>query len=711
MRKTVLFLLILFISLPIVKADEGMWIPALLKKYNIEDMQKAGFKLSAEDIYSVNQACLKDAVVGLGREGSPFHHFCTGEIISDKGLMITNHHCGYGAIQAHSSLEHNYLRDGFWAMSMEEELANPGITASFLVRIEDVTEKVEAILRTKLAPKAQKARIKAIMDEAVKGTNLKANIKSFFAGNQYFMSVYKIYKDVRLVGAPPSAIGKFGGDTDNWAWPRHTGDFSMFRIYANSNNEPAAYSKNNQPLKPKKSLTISLKGVKENDFTMVFGYPGTTKEYLTSYAIDQVQNIENPEKIAIRTLKLETIKASMASSELLRIKYSAKAAGVANSWKRWKGEIKGLKRFNTIKLKQDLEAKFQKWAEATPKRKLNYANILPQMKELYAQKAEYARAYAYAVEAGIRGPEIIGFINSVNSFLKSYNGKDEKKLEAFYGKIDAFFKNFDLNTDRKIFVKLMSHYIKNSSPKFLPEELKKLEGKDIDKISKKLYNKSFYTSKSRLKKIISKQKYKKLYKGKLNIIAQSITNKFRKEIAPEYYKIDSKVNSFQKAWLAGLMEMQKDKKFYPDANSSFRVSYGKIKGYESRDAVTYGHYTTLKGIMEKDRPEIYDYNVPEKLRELYRTKNYGKYTQNGEVPVCFVATNHTTGGNSGSPVLNANGELIGLNFDRAWDGVMSDMYYNPEICRNIALDIRYALFIIDKYAGAKRLIDEMKFAE
>lgn len=710
MKKTLLLLLVAILSLSSVKADEGMWIPLLLKKYNIEDMKKAGFKLTAEDIYSVNKACLKDAVVGLGREESPFHHFCTGELISDKGLIVTNHHCGYGAIQQHSSLEHNYLKDGFWAMSMEEELSNPGITASFIVRIEDVTKQVLKIQEENSDSKIINEKIKDISDKAVEGTNLKANIKSYFAGNQYFMAVYKIYKDVRLVGAPPSAIGKFGGDTDNWVWPRHTGDFSMFRIYADKNNEPADYSQDNQPLKPLKSLSISLKGVKANDFTMVFGYPGTTNEYLTSHAIKQIVEIENPEKIEIRTKKLDIINNSMNSSELLRIKYSAKAAGVANSWKRWIGEIKGLNRFNTIEEKQELEHRFTEWVSKKNKRIEKYGNVLSEMAKLYAEKEKYAYAYSYATEAGLRGAEIISFANTINYSLK--NAKTNKtKLIAF---ANQFFKDFDYETDKRIFAELFSLYINKTADEFLPEEFKVLRASDINKFANDIYTESKFTKLESTVDFINnynKEQQAQLENDAVVKIANSILINYRKNIAPKYFEIDNKVAELQKTWLAGLMEMESNKTFYPDANSTFRVAYGHVKGYSPRDAVSFNHYTTLEGIMEKDNPNIYDYDVPAKLKDLYKNKDYGRYTQDGKIPVCFVANNHTTGGNSGSPVLNGNGELIGLNFDRAWEGVMSDMKYDPEICRNIALDIRYVLFIVDKYAGAKHLIEEMNIIE
>ncbi len=713
-KKISLLLLVTLLCFNLSKADEGMWIPSLLKKYNIEDMKRAGFKLTAKDIYDVNKACLKDAIVGLGKAGQPFWHFCTGEVISDKGLFITNHHCAMGAIQSHSSLERNYLKNGFWAMNRGEELANPDITASFLIKIVDVTNEINEVIESSngdgimINNKAQE-----IINEAIQGTNYKANIKPFFNGNQFFLSVYKIYKDVRLVGAPPVSIGKFGGDTDNWVWPRHTGDFSLFRIYADENNEPAEYSKANKPYKPKYSFTISLKGINEGDFTMVFGYPGTTKEYLTSHAIKQVVDIENPEGIDIRTKKLNQINASMEKSEALRIKYSAKAASVANSWKKWKGEIKGLNRFNTVKEKQKLESRFTDWVNQSSTRQSKYGSLISVMENLYNDRAPYIFAKTIAVEAGLRGAEIIDFAIKVEAFAKDFSG-EEKALKYIENRAKSFYKDYDMNTDKNIFIDLISHYKEKCEPRFMPEELKNIKKEDIAKYADKIYAKSLITNSEKGIKFIrnySSKQYKKLAKDPIVKLALSIYNMYKTEISGQLNEINANIDAAYRLWIAGLMEMQEDKVFYPDANSSLRVAYGKVGGYKARDGVYYTHYTTLKGIIEKEDPNIYDYKVADKLKELYRTKNYGKYTQNGEVPVCFVANNHTTGGNSGSPVLNDKGELIGVNFDRAWDGVMSDMKYDPTICRNIAIDIRYALFIIDKFAGAGHLIEEMKFAE
>lgn len=697
------------------RADEGMWIPLLLKKYNIEDMQKQGFKLTAEDIYNINQASLKDAVIGLGREGYPFSHFCTGELISAEGLLVTNHHCAFDMIQSHSSLEHNYLRDGFWAKNHQEELANPGITASILVRMEDVTEQIKAQLKPGMTQEEQDQTIKKICKqletEAVKGTNLAANIKPYFNGNQYFMSVFKIYKDVRLVGAPPSAVGKFGGDTDNWMWPRHTGDFSVLRIYAGKDNEPASYSPDNQPFKPTSFFKISTKGVNEGDFTMVFGYPGTTKEYLTSYAVEQIQNVENPHKIAIRTAKLNVINDAMESDELLRIKYASKAASVANSWKKWQGETKGLKRFNTIAKKQKEEEQFRVWAS----NKKAYANLLDSYKELYTKRKDLILALAYLNEAGRQGAEIVGWSAKVYNTMSSenYQKEPQKYIVKIKEAAQEFYKDYDLTTDKKIMVEMLSLYNKQLEAEWIPAEVQAaVDKKGISSYVEALYAKSVFATESSFNAFIEKYgegngAYKRIEKDPAYKLFASINELYQNKIYPKLLPIENEIKQLNRSWLAARMEMAPEKVFYADANSTLRVAYGKVQGYAPADAVYYKHYTTLSGIMEKDNPEIYDYNVPQRLRELYERKDYGNYTQDGEIPVCFVATNHTTGGNSGSPVLNAEGHLIGINFDRAWDGVMSDIQYDPAICRNISVDIRYVLFIIDKLAGAHHLIDEM----
>ncbi len=705
------------------RADEGMWIPILLKKYNIEEMQKAGFKLTAKDIYDVNQACLKDAVVGLGREGREFSHFCTGELISDKGLMVTNHHCGYGVIQSHSSLEHDYLKDGFWAKSKKEELLSEGITASFLVSMTDVSSQVLNQIDEKATEnerqKIIQSRIREIEKKAEENTHYRANVKAYFSGNQYFLSVYEIFKDVRLVGAPPSAIGKFGGDTDNWMWPRHTGDFAMFRIYADKNNKPAPYSENNVPLKPKKSFKISLKGVNAGDFTMVFGYPGTTTEYLSSYALKLVAEVSNPHKIKIRTKKLDLIRADMDQSPLVRIQYAAKYAGISNGWKKWQGELKGLKRIHAIERKTDLENQFRKWSQSSERRKHEYGEILNQFKNLYQQISPIELARNYALEAGLMGAEIVGLSRKFGLLLKNEDAEKTKaKLEMLKQECSKFFKNFNPSTDKKLLAATLQMYSEEISDPFLPDELKNITKKykgDFNLYAEKAFAKSIFSDQKKLEVFLENYKdshTKKIQKDPIFVLASSILDLYRSKIAPDYNHLMSQIDKLQRSYMAGLMEMQPQKIFYPDANSTFRVHYGKVAGYKARNAINFEHYTTLEGIMEKNNPDIYDYQVPEKLKELYHSKNFGDYANSkGEMPVCFVATNHTTGGNSGSPVLNAEGELIGLNFDRAWEGVMSDLMYESEICRNISLDIRYVLFIVDKFAGATYLLDEMNIVK
>ena len=695
-----------------LRADEGMWIPMLLKKYNIEDMQKLGFKLTAEDIYNINQASLKDAVVGLGREGYPFSHFCTGEIVSKEGLIFTNHHCAFGFIQAHSNLENNYIKNGFWAKTKEEELANPGLTASILVRMEDVTEKILSELKDKMSTEEKQERIKKISkrleDKAVKGTNLKANIKPFFNGNQYFMSIYKIYKDVRLVGAPTESIGGFGGDTDNWIWPRHTGDFSVLRIYANQDNEPAAYSKDNKPYTPAYSFKVSTKGVKEGDFTMVFGYPGTTKQYIPSFAVEESVNIDYPHKINIRTAKLNVINAAMEKEEILRIKYSAKAANIANAWKKWQGEIKGLSRFKTISKKQKLEEQFITWSQNKPA----YKNLVEDYKQLYKERENLILTMAYIDEAGKGGAEIFKWSASILTKLKDKKQtKDIKELQKeLQTSADKFYKDYDSSTDKAIFLEMLKQYIKLDS-KLSPEIIRKLNKKTIKKYTNDMYTKSIFATQEKFNAFIKTISLETIATIEQDLAIQfynSVDSLFTADIKPLLPEINARTTALNKKWMKALMEMQPNKTFFADANSTLRVAYGKIGGYTAKDAIYYKHNTTLTGIIEKDNPNIYDYDIPQKLREIYTNKDFGKYAVNNDIPVCFVANNHTTGGNSGSPILNSEGHLIGINFDRAWDGVMSDIQFDPNICRNIAVDIRYVLFIIDKVAGANHLIKEME---
>lgn len=702
----VLLLGLVFLIQPIAKADEGMWIPMLLKKYNIEDMQKKGFKLSAEDIYSVNQSSLKDAVMIFGGG-------CTGELISDQGLLITNHHCGYGYIQKHSTLEHDYLTDGFWAMTKAEELVNPGLEVRFLIRMEDVTEQILEGVSNDMTESKRKTtiseNIKKLTKETGKDNNFEIKIKPFYHGNQYFMFINEVYKDVRLVGTPPSAIGKFGGDTDNWMWPRHTGDFSLFRIYTAPDGSPAEYSAENIPMKPKRHFPISLKGVEEGDFTMVFGYPGTTEEYVPSYHLDMTMNVNNPVRIAMRTRILDVMKASMESDPLIRIQYSSKAARVANGWKKWIGENRGLKRMNAIQRKQGFEKDFDKWAEGT-----DYANIIETYAVEYEALKEYERVRT-AVYESLSGIELIQLASASRNLIDySKNEASEEhiqsSLEALKKKTKGFYKDYNQATAKGITKTLVEYYMKEIDQKYWPEFLFAVEKKGLDNSIDKLFEKSIMANEDMMTEFINDYKgnYKKLEKDPIYQLYTDFIEIYINELSPVTNAHHAVIDSLNRIYMKAQMEFQKDKVFYPDANFTLRVTYGNVDNYFPKDGVEYTHFTTLEGIMEKDNPEIYDYDVPDKLKELYESKDYGQYaSKDGKMHVCFIATNHTTGGNSGSPVLDAEGNMIGINFDRNWEGTMSDLMYDPDMCRNISMDMRYTLFLIDKFAGASHLVKEM----
>jgi hypothetical protein len=701
--------------------DEGMWIPLLIEKYNIKLMQEKGFKLTADDIYSINKACMKDAVVSFGGG-------CTAELISPEGLLLTNHHCGYGRIQTLSTLENDYLTNGFWAMSHEEELACPGLFVTFLKRMEDVTDKVlEGIDKDMELPVREAkidANIQEIMVMAVEGTDYTASVRPFFMGNQYFLIVYETFNDIRLVGAPPSAIGKFGGETDNWVWPRHTGDFSLFRIYANNENKPAPFSMENKPYKPLYYFPVSLKGVNEGDFTMVFGYPGSTSEYVPSYHIDMVKNYINPKMIEIRTKKIEIMEAAMNTDPLIRLQYSAKKSGVANAWKKWIGENQGLERMNTIGKKQEYEKRLTEWINEDESRREKYGEILPRYKELYSELKDYNLVYSYTSDVFFNaGAEAVGFARYMMALAgiyetDPYSEKTGIIKNEMISRAKGFFRNYNLETDRKLFEAMMFMYGENLDQKWLAPEYIKIKNAckgDFHKFADKTYDRSIFTDEEKFISFVNnfnKSSLKKLQKYPFYRLAQSAAEFLSANVRSELYEISSEIEKLNKDYMTLQMEVDRDRLFYPDANSTLRVAYGTVKGYLSKDAVWFKHYTTLEGIMEKDNPEIFDYDVPDKLKQLYIDKDFGRYTTGkGDVPVCFIANNHTTGGNSGSPVINADGHLIGINFDRAWEGVASDMAFNPEQSRNISLDIRFVLFIIDKYADADYLLDEMTIIE
>ena len=694
MKRFLLLLAIALMAFQSARADEGMWLPSLISQ-RIGDMQAKGFKLTAEDIYSVNQASLKDAVVLFGRG-------CTGELVSNDGLIFTNHHCGYSYIQKHSSVEHDYLKDGFWALSRDEELANPGLTVSFLEYMQDVTAQVldgykpemSEEERTALVSENSKKLIDAARDPA-KG--LSASVEALYYGNQYFLFVFRIYKDVRLVGAPPSSIGKFGGDTDNWMWPRHTGDFSIFRIYADTDNNPALYSKDNVPYHPKKFFKISRAGVKEGDFTFVYGCPGSTKEYITSDETSYISEISDPQKIALRTTRLEIMKKHMDQSQAVRIQYSAKYASVSNAWKKWQGEAKGIRKMKTVATKQGYEARFKEWAKST-----RYNGVLDKLASLYKEYIPYYRAYEYYNET-VRPIEIVSIANTAKSFISVTSiKKDLAKVVA----VKSFYKDYCQAIDEEIFVAMMKAFGENlpedMRPSFYTRQIEKYGTVEAWKDS--LFKKSVFTDEDRVL-ALTEADSSLVKNDPATVIGEAFSEWYVNTLRPQIQKLGADIKLAYRDYMQGQMDFEPDKAFYPDANLTLRVAYGKVAGYSPADGIDYRPVSTLKGIIEKDNPDIFDYNIPQVLRDIYAEGGHE------DQPVCFIATNHTTGGNSGSPVLNADGNLIGINFDRVWEGTMSDIAFDPEFCRNICLDVRYLLFNIEYIGHASYLFDEMVFVD
>lgn len=702
-------LLLLFIVVQVQAQQGGMWIPSLLKGMNESEMKNLGMKISAEDIYSVNQSSLKDAV-------PHFDGGCTAEVISDKGLILTNHHCGYDNIQSHSTVEHDYLTNGFWAYKMEDELPNKDLFVTFIVRIEDVTAKVlegtTGINSESDKQKKIQENISLLNKTLPKETWQENSIRTFFDGNQYILFVTETFRDVRLVGAPPSSIGKFGSDTDNWVWPRHTGDFSLFRIYADKDNKPAAYSKDNVPYKPKHFFPISLKGLKENDFTMVMGYPGRTQEYLPAVAVEQIINTLNPAKVAIRDATLKVQNEFMRKDNAIKIQYASKNASIANSWKKWMGETKGLKKANAVGVKKQFEADFQQKVTAAGKQ-TEYGNLLADFEKNYTEIQEYALARDIFSEIALRNTEILSLGYKLYQLEQIYNTKGEQSFNDRRNNLITglgdFYKDFNAKVDEKVFEQLIAIYTAKYPKAFLPAEF---ENVNATNLASEVFNQSQLVSYDKIKELLtgdSKTVLEKLNKDRGFQIIKAMADSHLKKVAPKYDEINLRNIATQRTYMKAIMELSpKSARIFPDANSTLRVTYGKIKGYKPSDAVVYEPFTYLDGVMEKYIPGDYEFDVPKKLIDLYNAKDYGKYGVNGKMPVAFIATNHTTGGNSGSPALDAKGNLIGLNFDRVWEGTMSDIYYSPEICRNIMVDLRYVLFIVDKFAGAKNLIEEMK---
>ena len=672
MKRSLLIFALLFATTFNAVADKGMWLPSLISS-RISDMKSKGFKLSAEDIYSINKASMKDAVV-------LFDGGCTGEIISDEGLILTNHHCGYDAIQALSSVEHDYLTDGFWAMNHAEELPCPGLKVHILVRMEEVTERLAA----------GETKQEIIAKAEAEGVGYRATVESMYYGNMAYLFIYREFNDVRLVGTPPTTIGKFGADNDNWIWPRHTGDFSIFRIYANEKNEPAAYSAENKPYTPARHFQISTKGVKEGDFTMIYGFPGNTQEYITSDAVKYIAEISDPLKIDLRTQRLDIIGAAQAKSVETRIKYAAKQANIANAWKKWQGEVKGINRLGTYSKKVAYEKRFRK---ENPTK----AYLLDSLSAAYERNMEGYFHYELFNES-LRGIEL----TQVVAIAENAKLTAEQKQAA----LELFYKDFDVNVDRDIAVAMLTAYEKHAT--LFSPALKELLAKHggAAAYAEWLYNNTTLGS-------LESYKAENVANDPIAEFAAAIAP-LRAHVSKYAYRNFSNIPDIERwfrPYVKALMEWDKKRAFFPDANLTLRVAYGKVAGYEYADGEYHLPQTTLEGIIAKDNPEIYDYNVPQALRDAYATKDYGRWgvTMNGKytVPVCFIATNHTTGGNSGSPVLNRKGELIGVNFDRTWLSTMSDIEFDETLCRNIICDIRYVLFVVDKVGGAEWLIKEM----
>lgn len=717
MKKLVLILFAsLFAFSPLVKADEGMWLLMYIDKQTYKDMKAKGLKLTPKQIYDINKASVKDAIIQFGRG-------CTGEIVSDQGLILTNHHCGYSWIQSHSTIEHDYLSNGFWAYNKSEELPNPGLTAKFFIRMEDVSDKVLEGVTNKTSENDRleivRKNSKKVVENATKGTTYTAEVATMFNGNQYILFVYEVYKDVRLVGAPPQSIGKFGSDTDNWMWPRHTCDFSVFRVYTDKNGKPAEYSKDNIPMKPKHYLPISLKGVKENDFAMVIGYPGSTDRFLPSAGVKQAIDIYNPSVVTAREALRNVMDRDMKADPKVRIQYAAKFASLSNYWKFYTGQTQCLKRLNVYGTKYDLENRFASWIkeDKTGNRGELYGNVLEDIQSYYDNNGDYDYLRVYTNEALFRGASIFTIAMRLQSLENVIKSGDEASLETLIKEWDSYldgvFKDYNDLTEEKLMAAGLDVYFRNvpmtlQSPEFLNYAFK--YGYNFKQIAEDIYATSNLVSKEKVMNLLKSKDLSLLQNDPAYILTKQILDNLRSRMRSISEDRD-RLTKANRLFVKGLMEMDKNKNFAPNANSTIRYTYGQVKSYSPKDGVSYKYYTTLDGVMDKEDNSSWEFTVPAKLRQLYEAKDYGQYAVNGTIPVGFLTNLDITGGNSGSPTLNGKGELIGLAFDGNWEAMSGDIAFNPDLQRCISVDIRYVLFIIDKFAGATNLINEMKIVK
>ena len=718
MKKRMILTLIaipLFFS-HLVRADEGMWMVNLLNKLNYGELTEMGLKLSPEDIYDINHSSLKDAIVIFGGG-------CTGEVISDKGLLLTNMHCGYGRIQAHTTVENDYLKNGFWAQSMDDELPNPGLQVRFLRRIEDVSEQVQSRLSTDMTEWERQREVrkvsKELEEQAVEGTHYSAAARPFYEGNAYYMMVYETYKDVRLVASPPTSIGDFGSLTDNWMWPRHKADFSMFRVYMSPDGKPAEYDPENVPYQPRHHLPVSLEGVDEGDFAMIMGYPGNTDRFMTSYGIRELKEVSHPNRIHIRGKKLDIMKKIMNRSPEHRIMYASKYKGTSNYWKYSIGQMEGFERIDLLSKRKKLEKQFLEWVNGNPQREAHYSNTLELIQKAYDSRREYENAGQYLRETLMSGPEIIRFARSTDdlkslldqSFFKRLFGRKEikKQINQLRERASRHFRDYHRPTDQKIAETLWSMFRENIDQDFYPELFARAMeqyGGDVEGYVEHLYTSSIFADRGRFEAFLEEPDAETLEKDPVYQLSNSVYNQYY-HLRDRSSQYDNQLQKGQRLFVAGIREMKSDQTFYPDANFTMRLTYGTVGGYKARDAVRYKYYTTLEGVMEKEDPDNYEFIVPEKLKALYRKKDYGRYGEDGRMPVCFITNNDITGGNSGSPVMNGEGELIGLAFDSNWEGMTGDIEFEEGMQKTVSTDIRYLLFILDKFGEVDWLIEEM----